>query len=147
MREHNAEYFRNYYVNQAQQKGGNLAAFHGARNQRGYGIGSIFRGLYRWAIPHLYSGIKAVGQRALKEGVGVAQDVLNGEKLGDSVVKRGKKAIGSLTSQNASQKGAGRKATKRKAKAKSVSRASTKRRKTSPAKTTNNSPFNQFFPD
>ena len=142
MREHNAEYFKNYYLNQAQQKGGHLVAFHGARNQRGYGLGGIFRGLYRWAIPHLQS----VGQRALKEGVGVAQDVLNGEKLGDSVLKRGEKVIGSMASQNASQKGAGQKGRKRKAQTKSVSRAPTKRRKTSPAKKADKSPFNQFFP-
>ena len=145
MRQQNVEYFKNYYVNQAQQKGGHLNAFHGARNQHGYGLGFIFKGLYRWAIPHVQSGMKALGRKALKESVGVAQDVLNGERLGDSVVKRGKKAIGSLTSQNATQAGNGKKTTKRKAKPKSASRAPAKRRKTSPAKKPQANPFNQFW--
>ena len=92
--------------------------------------------------------MKAVGQRALKEGLGVDQDVLNGQKLGDSVMKRGKKAIGSLTTQNASQaqKGGGRKPIKRKAKPKSATRAPVKRRKTSPPKKNPRSnQFNNFF--
>ena len=133
MRESKADYFKNYYLNQAQQKGGHLTVFHGGRNQRGYGLGSIFRGLYRWAIPHVQSGLKAIGQRALKEGVGVAQDVLDGQNVTDSVVNRGKKAIGSLTSQDATQQGSGKKAIKRKAPAKTASRAPAKRQKTSPS--------------
>lgn len=146
MRESDPEYFKNYYLHQAQQKGGHLPAFRGGAVQRGYGLGSVFRGLYRWAIPHLRSGIKAVGQHALKEDVGVAQDVLNGENLGDSLTKRGKKAIGALTAQNASQpqSGGGRKPVKRKAPAKRVSRASTKRRKTTFPKNSRNN-LNNFF--
>ena len=133
MRESNPEFYKNYYRNQSQQKGGHLAAFHGGLTQRGHGLGSIFRGLYRWAIPHIHSGMKAVGQRALTEGLGVAQDVMNGERMSDSVKKRGKKAIDSLTTQNAAQSGEGKKPIKRKAKAKTVSRAPAKKRKTSPS--------------
>ena len=62
--------------NQVKQKGGNLPAFHGAWFQQGYGLGSIFRGLFRWAVPHLQQGAKALGKKALQSGVNVAQDVL-----------------------------------------------------------------------
>jgi len=144
MRESKPEYFKNYYLQQVQQKGGHLPAFRGGRVQHGYGLGSFLKGLYRWAVPHISSGLKTAGQHALKQSIGVAQDVLNGETIGDSLVKRGKKAIGSLTSQNASraQKGGGRKPIKRKAPAKRVSRPSTKKRKTSKPK---QQEFHQFF--
>ena len=33
-----------------QQRGGNIAGFRGARMQRGYGIGGIFKSLARYAI-------------------------------------------------------------------------------------------------
>lgn len=148
MRHQDVEYYKNYYLNQAQQKGGHLNVFHGARNQKGYGLGSIFRGLYRWAIPHIKSGAKTIGQRALKEGVGVAQDVLDGQNITDSVVNRGKKVIGSLNSQDATraQRGNGRKPTKRKAPAKPASRAPAKRQKRAPAKkTTKSNHPDKFF--
>ena len=36
----NHKLFEEYYLNQAKRKGGNLPAFHGARFERGYGLGS-----------------------------------------------------------------------------------------------------------
>lgn len=141
MRKSDPEYFKQYYLKQAEQKGGHLPAFHGAVVQRGYGLGAIFKGLYRWAIPHLHSGMKAVGQRALKEGMGVADDVLNGQSLGDSLMERGKKAIGSLTTPSV-QNGKGRKPIKRKANTKPASRTPAKKRKTSPTK---NNQLNKYF--
>ena len=134
MKDSNPEYFKNYYHQQAQQKGGHLPSFHGGMVQHGYGLGSFLKGIYRWAVPHISSGIKTVGRHALKQGVGVAQDVLDGESIGDSLTHRGKKAIGSLISQNATQKGGGKKRIKRKAPTKRTSRSSTKKRKTSQPK-------------
>ena len=120
-----------YYLDQAKQKGGNLPAFHGARFQRGYGLGSIFRGLFRWAVPHLKQGAKMLGKKALQTGVNVAQDVLAGETLKTAVAKQGKKALGIL-SQNSPQSGAGKKGTKRKAQPRNNSSPPGKKRKTSP---------------
>ena len=62
----NHKLYEQYYVNQAKQKGGSLPAFHGARFQHGYGLGSIFRGLFRWAMPHLQQGAKVSGKKALQ---------------------------------------------------------------------------------
>ena len=80
----NHKLYEQYYVDQAKQKGGNLPAFHGARFQRGYGLGSIFKGLFRWAMPHLQQGAK----------VNVAQDVLDGDNIKTAVHKRTKQALG-----------------------------------------------------
>ena len=49
----NHKLYEQYYLDQAKQKGGNLPAFHGVRSQHGYGLGGIFRGLFRWAMPYL----------------------------------------------------------------------------------------------
>ena len=127
----NHKLYEEYYLNQAKQKGGNLPAFHGARFQRGFGLGSIFKGLFRWAVPHLKQGAKMLGKKALQTGVNVAQDVLAGENLKTAVKRQGKKALG-LTSQNSPQSGAGKKGTKRKAQRRNNSSPPGKKRKTSP---------------
>ena len=87
---------------------GNLPAFLGARFQRGYGLGSIFRGLFCWAVPHLQQGAKMLGKKALQTGVIVVQDVLAGENLKTATKKRVKQALG-LPSQNSPQSGADKK--------------------------------------
>ena len=127
----NHKLYEEYYLNQAKQKGGNLPAFHGARFQRGYGLGSIFKGLFRWAMPHLQQGAKMLGNKALQTGVDVAQDVLAGEKLKTATKKRAKQGLG-LPSQDSPQSGAGKKGTKRKAQPRKNSAPPGKKRKTSP---------------
>ena len=77
----NHKLYEQYYVDQAKQK-----------VQRGYGLGSIFGGLFHWAMPQLQQGAKMLGQKALKTGVDVAQDVLAGEKVKTAVSKRSKQA-------------------------------------------------------
>jgi hypothetical protein len=47
--------------------------------QRGNGIGSFFRGIYRFVKPLLYSVAKAVGKEALKTGSNIITDMLNKE--------------------------------------------------------------------
>ena len=129
----NPKLYEEYYLNQAKQKGGNLPGFHGARFQRGFGLGSIFKGLFRWAVPHLKQGAKMFGKRVLQTGVNVAQDVLAGENLKTAVKRQGKKALG-LTSQNSPQSGAGKKGTKRKAQRRNNSSPPGKKRKISSQK-------------
>ena len=128
----NHKLYEEYYLDQAKQKGGNLPAFHGARVQRGYGLGSIFKGLFRWVMPHLQQGAKVLGTKALQTGVQVAQNVLDGDDVKTAVSKRAKQALGDMTSQNSSQSGSGRKATKRKAQPAKNSSPPDKKRKTSP---------------
>ena len=122
----NHKLYEQYYLNQAKQKGGYLPVFHGTRFQRGYGLGSIFKGLFRWAVPRLQQGAIMFGKKALQGGVNVAQDVLAGENFSTAVAKHGKQAIGDLLP----QAGAGRKAIKRKTQFRSSTR--NKKRKTTP---------------
>ena len=130
----NHKFYEQYYVDQAKQKGGNLPAFHGARFQRGYGSGSIFKGLFRWAMPHLQQGAKVIGRKALQTGVNVAQDVLGGDNIKTAISKQAKQAIGNMTSQKSqhAQSGAGKKRIKRKAQGSTISSPPGKKAKTFP---------------
>ena len=127
----NHKLYEQYYLDQAKQKGWNLPAFHDARFKQGYGLGSIFKGLFRWAMPHLQQGAKMLGKKALQTGINAAQDVLAGENLKTAVTKQGKKALG-LASQNSPQSGGGKKGTKRKAQPEKDTSPPGKRRETSP---------------
>ena len=95
----NHKLYEHYYVDQAKQKGGNLPAFHGSRFQQGYGLGSIFEGLFFWVMPHLQQGAKVLGKKALRTGVQVAQDVLEGNNVNTALAKRSREAIGGLVPQ------------------------------------------------
>ena len=94
--------YTRYYVNQSGGGGGGeigpvyRASF---RMQRGNGIGSFFRGLFRFVKPLLYSGAKAVGKEALKTGSHIMTDILNKEPeqpLGDIFRSRFSEAKGNL---------------------------------------------------
>ena len=71
--------YTRYYVNQSD--GGKIGPVYRAsfRLQRGNGIGSFFRGLFRFVKPLLYSGVKVVGKEALKTGSHIITDILNKE--------------------------------------------------------------------
>ena len=117
-----------------QQRGGNIAGFRGARMQRGYGIGSIFKSLARYAIPLFKQGAKVVGKRALQAATEVGQDVLQGKNVKEAFKSREKQAASDV-GKNAAKKvmtGKGRKkGIKRAAPAKTPIRGPTKKQKTS----------------
>jgi hypothetical protein len=66
--------YTQYYVNQS--GGGGIGSVYKAsfRVLMGHGIGSFFRGLFRFVKPLLYSGVKAVGKEALKTGSNILTD-------------------------------------------------------------------------
>jgi hypothetical protein len=70
--------YTRYYINQS--GGGEIGPVHKAsfRMQRGHGIGSFFKGLFRFVKPLFYSGAKA-GKEALKTGSNILTDLLNKE--------------------------------------------------------------------
>ena len=66
-----------YYVNQSGDGEIGPVCRASFRIQRGNGIGSFFRGLFRFVKPLLYSGAKAVGKETLKIGSHIITDILN----------------------------------------------------------------------
>ena len=87
--------YEDYYVRQV---GEGLPVFVGARVQRG--LGSLFGGLIRSAMPLIKRGALALGKGALKTGLGVAGDVLSGQSIKSSAKSRlketGKDMIGKV---------------------------------------------------
>ena len=91
--------YTRYYVNQS--GGGEIGPVYrvGFRMQRGNGIGSFFRGFFRFVKPLLFSGAKAVGKEALKTGSHIITDILNKEPeqpVGDIFKSRFIEAKGNL---------------------------------------------------
>ena len=128
----NVKQLTDHYLRQ--QHGGNIVGFRGARIQRGYGIGGIFKILARIAIPLFKRGAKAVGKRALQAATEVGQDVLEGKNVIESAKSRGKQAAGDVAKAAANKVIVGRsrkKGIKRAAPEKTVIRAPTKKLKTS----------------
>ena len=82
----------NYDDYYAQQVGGALPYFAGARVQRGHGIGSLFGGLLRSVAPLIKRGALALGNRALKTGAQIAGDILSGENIRTAAKRRTKTA-------------------------------------------------------
>ena len=73
--------YTRYYVNQSGGGGdGGIGPVYRAsfRVQRGNGLGSFFRRLFRFVKPLLYSGAKAVGKEALKRS-NIITNILNKE--------------------------------------------------------------------
>jgi hypothetical protein len=100
--------------------------------QRGHGLGSIFGGLFKAAMPLLKKGAKTLGREALKTGLNIAGYVVQGRNIKQAAQSRLKS-----TGQNLFQKvmdmvgPPGQRAIKGPAKRKKTRRRQTKQRNTS----------------
>jgi hypothetical protein len=101
-----------------QQRGGDMPVFAGARTQRGHGLGNILSGLFRKIVlPFVKRNVKMVGSRALKTGMEIADDVMEGKSFKDSLKTRVPTGIKRMASDVKWQSGSGvkrRKVAKRK---------------------------------
>jgi hypothetical protein len=87
--------------------GGRDAFFNGPAYQRGRGLGGLFGKIFRAAVPllkgtvapMLKTGAKAVAKEALRTGVGVAGDMLEGGSGVESFKLRGKAGARRLAQQ------------------------------------------------
>ena len=92
-----------YYLRNQQGEG-----FSGLPYQRGGGLGSIFRGIFRALLPIAKSAGKTVGRQALRTGAEIASDVLSGSNLKDSVKRRSRTAAATLATKAAKKMQGGR---------------------------------------
>lgn len=72
------------------------SGFSGSAYQRGAGLGSIFRSLFRAILPVAKSAGRAIGKRALKAGAEIATDLINGQSPEQTVKRRGRQAATDL---------------------------------------------------
>ena len=62
--------------------------FAGRRYQRRYGLGSICGGLFKAALPLLKKGAKTLGREALKTGLNIGEDVVQGRNIKQAAESR-----------------------------------------------------------
>ena len=80
-----ARAYHEYYLNQA---GRGYPVYVGTRYQRGHGLGSIFGSLFKSAVPLLKRGAKTLGREALKTGLNLASDVMEGQNVTQAAKSR-----------------------------------------------------------
>ena len=81
-----------------QRGSGGIPIFRAEPLQRGYGLGGLFRGLYRSVKPTLKKGLATIGKRALKAGADILEDVVvNKTPIKQAVKKRAKLEMQNIT--------------------------------------------------
>lgn len=76
----------------ASQVGHGLPYYRGISYQKGYGLGGIFRRIFRAALPYIVRGTKTVGKEALVTGSRVMSDVLAGQDIKTAAKNRTKES-------------------------------------------------------
>jgi hypothetical protein len=77
--------YHDYCIHQA---GKGYPVFAGRRFQRGHGLGSIFGGLFKAAMPLLKRGAKTLEREALKTGLNIVGDVVQGRNIKQTAKSR-----------------------------------------------------------
>ena len=77
--------YESYYLDQS---GNGMPVFVGGRGQAGHGLGSMLSSLFRSAFPMIKRGLATFGKHALKTGLEIADDMVQGESFKDSATKR-----------------------------------------------------------
>ena len=85
-----------YYGNQALQTGYGMDGYKGFPYQRGAGLGSFFKSLFRMAVPIFRSTGKQVGKHALTAGANVMSDMARGRPVIESVKRHSKNETSKL---------------------------------------------------
>src|SRR6266568_4813231 len=87
--------YEDYYADQS--GGGGVPYYSGTAGQRGHGLGSILSGLFRSAMPMIKRGLAFFGKHALKTGLEVANDVVEGSSFVNSARRRVPEGINRFT--------------------------------------------------
>ena len=108
--------YKEYYENQAAS---GYPVFRGYPNQKGYGLGGIFKTFYKFilplfkthALPVLKKGAEVVGTEAVRTAANIANDAISGRNFKDATRERLNEAVNSLSTkaQESFQSGSGRK--------------------------------------
>lgn len=89
--------YHQYYKNQAET---NFPVFRGVKYQRGYGLGGVFRRLFRFIMPlvkeHGLPLLRSVGESAIKGVSNLANDAIKGKNFKESAEQRFKETFKEL---------------------------------------------------
>jgi hypothetical protein len=81
----NPHCFEDHYL---QKGGGGFPIYIGADGQRGHGLGGIFSGLAKMAIPLLKKAASSAGKTLLRSGAQFAGDLLQGKNMKEAAKQR-----------------------------------------------------------
>ena len=124
-----AKSYQDYYLHQA---GSGYPVYAGSRVQKGHGLGSVFGGLFKAAMPLLKKGAKTLGREALRTGLNIAGDVVQGKNVKQAAQSRLKMAGKDLVNKAIGYAGPpGERTIKRPANGKGRRRRQTRQRNTS----------------
>ncbi len=70
--------------------------YRGIRQQRGHGIGGLFRGLFRTVAPMLKKGLVHIGKRALTAGASALSDIDAGTPIKQAFKNRARVEMNAL---------------------------------------------------
>jgi len=99
--------YESYYQKQTQKN----PVFRSVPSQRGYGLGGIFRWLFKFIVPifkeHGIPLLKSVGESVLKGSSNFAKDALEGKTLKDSAKRRFEETLDEISDKAKVSKGEG----------------------------------------
>ena len=89
----------------------NYNVFQGTKYQRGYGLGNIFKKLYKWVVPIFEQKaipiLKSVGKSLIKGTSNFAEDTLDGKNAKESAKRRFEETLDELSDKAGVMKGNG----------------------------------------
>jgi len=95
-----------YYTNQP-----NYPVFHAMKFQRGYGLGGVFKKLFKWIVPIFKEKavpiLKSVGDSLIKGTANVAKDALKGRNVRESANERFEETLNELSDKAGVMRGKG----------------------------------------
>lgn len=83
----------NYFENQC---GSGMSIYHGAKLQRGYGLASFLKSMWRLAVPLFKSGARSLAQEGITSGFNFANDLMERKNAKQSFESRLKEAGSNL---------------------------------------------------
>jgi len=86
----------------SRQVGHGLDGFEGMAYQRGHGLGSFFKGLFRLILPVAKTVGKTFGSEALSAGANIAGDLVRGRSAKEAFEDHGRTAAANLMDKTAS---------------------------------------------
>ena len=87
---------RGTYEDYYQQQGRGNPYYQGSRGQRGHGIGSVLGSLFRSALPMIKSGLASFGKQALRTGMDIVGDMVDGQRFSEAADRRIRQGIKQL---------------------------------------------------
>ena len=95
-----------YYTNQA-----NYPVFHAMKFQRGYGLGGVFKRLFKWIMPIFKEKampiLKTVGDSVIRGTANIAKDALKGRNVRESAKDRFEETLNELSDKAGVMRGNG----------------------------------------